>query len=91
MGDNVAVAFNLRALITGGKQASQMSHEPNVKDLAYMKELIEAGEVVPVIDKSYPLSEIAEAFRYFEEDHPTGKVVITVKHEENANILGSPL
>ena len=83
-GNYVAVAFNLRALITGGKQASQLSHEPNSEDLAYMKDLIEAGKVVPVIDKSYTLTEITEAFRYFEEDHPTGKVVITVDHNTEA-------
>ena len=82
-GNYVAVAFNVRALIAGGKKVSQMSHEPNVEDLVYMKELIEAGKVVPVIDKRFPLSEIAEAFRYFEEDHPTGKVVITVEHNQN--------
>ena len=80
-GRYVAVAFNVRALIGGGKKVSQMSHEPNVEDLAYMKELIEAGKVVPVIDRSYPLSEVAEAFRHFEENHPSGKVVLTVEHD----------
>jgi NADPH:quinone reductase-like Zn-dependent oxidoreductase len=39
---------------------------------------LEAGKVVPVIDRSYPLSEIVQAFRYFEETHARGKVVITV-------------
>ena len=43
-----------------------------------MKELIEAGKVVPVIDRRYPLSEVAEALRYLEEGHARGKVVITV-------------
>ncbi len=82
-GRYVAVAFNVRALIsmTGSKQASQLSHKPNVEDLGYMKELIEAGKVVPVIDRSFPLSEVAEAFRHFEEDHPSGKVVITVEQD----------
>ena len=45
-----------------------------------MKELLEAGEVVPVIDKRYALSEVAEAFRYLEEGHAQGEVVITVEH-----------
>jgi NADPH:quinone reductase-like Zn-dependent oxidoreductase len=45
-----------------------------------MKELIEAGKVVPVIAKSFPLSEVADAMRYYEEDHPSGKVVLTVEH-----------
>ena len=43
-----------------------------------MKELLEAGKVVPVIDRSYPLSEVAEAFRYFGEGHVQGKIVITM-------------
>jgi len=80
-GRYVAVAFNVRALISmSGDKVSQMSHKPNVNDLVYMKELVEAGKVVPVIDKRFPLSEIGEAFRYFEEGHPQGKVVITVEH-----------
>jgi len=43
-----------------------------------LKELIEAGKVRPVIDRTYPLSEAAEAMRYLEEGHARGKVVITV-------------
>jgi NADPH:quinone reductase-like Zn-dependent oxidoreductase len=42
-----------------------------------MKELIEAGKVKPVIDRCYPLSETAEALRYYGEGHARGKVVIT--------------
>ena len=42
------------------------------------QELFEAGKVVPVIDRSYPLSEGAEAFRYFGEGHVQGKIVITM-------------
>ena len=49
------------------------------KDLAYMRELFEAGKVVPVIDGPYALSEVPEAFRYFGEGHHKGKVVITVE------------
>jgi NADPH:quinone reductase-like Zn-dependent oxidoreductase len=51
---------------------------PNQKDLACMKELLEAGKVIPVIDRCYPLSETAEAIRYLEAGHARGKVVITV-------------
>jgi len=43
-----------------------------------VKELIEFGKVVPVIDKCYPLAETADAIRYLEEGHARGKVVITV-------------
>jgi NADPH:quinone reductase-like Zn-dependent oxidoreductase len=47
-------------------------------DLVLLKELIEAGRVKPVIDRSYPLSETAEAIRYLEKGHAQGKVVISV-------------
>jgi NADPH:quinone reductase-like Zn-dependent oxidoreductase len=43
-----------------------------------MKKLIEAGKVKPVIDRSYPLSEVAKALRYYAEGHARGKVVITM-------------
>jgi len=47
------------------------------QDLITLKELLEAGTVVPVIDSTYPLSEVHEAIRYLEEGHARGKVVIT--------------
>jgi NADPH:quinone reductase-like Zn-dependent oxidoreductase len=47
-------------------------------NLVVLKELIEAGKVTPVIDRTYPLSETAQAIRYVEERHAQGKVVITV-------------
>ena len=87
-GSYVAVAFNSNSLflgplisMTGSKKVIQLSHKPNIKDLVFMKELIEAGKVVPVIDRRYPLSETAEALRYYGEGHPSGKVVITVEHD----------
>jgi len=49
------------------------------KDLVILKELIEAGKVVPVIDKRYPLTEAAEALRYLGAGHARGKVIITVE------------
>jgi NADPH:quinone reductase-like Zn-dependent oxidoreductase len=48
------------------------------EDLGLMHELMEAGKVTPVIDRTYPLSEVPEAVRYLEEGHARGKVVITV-------------
>jgi NADPH:quinone reductase-like Zn-dependent oxidoreductase len=51
---------------------------PNNEDLVVLKELIESGKVTPVIDRTYPLSETPEAFRYLDEGHARGKVVITV-------------
>ena len=46
------------------------------EDLLVLKELIEAGNLTPVIDRTYPLSEAPEAVRYLEEGHARGKVVI---------------
>jgi NADPH:quinone reductase-like Zn-dependent oxidoreductase len=48
------------------------------EDLRVMKELIEAGKVTPVIDRTYPLSDVPEAIRYLEEGHARGKIVVTV-------------
>lgn len=50
--------------------------EPSQNDLRLIKELIEAGKIVPVIDKCYPLQETAQAFRYLGAGHAKGKIVI---------------
>jgi NADPH:quinone reductase-like Zn-dependent oxidoreductase len=66
--------------MTGSKKMGNMGvAKPNQKDLVFMKELLEAGKVVPVIDRCYPLSEVADALRYLEDGHARGKVVITVE------------
>jgi NADPH:quinone reductase-like Zn-dependent oxidoreductase len=52
--------------------------KPNDEDLVVLKKLIEAGKVTPVIDRTYPLSEVPEAIRYLEEGRTRGKVVIAV-------------
>jgi len=73
----------LGALISrmGSKKLGLNAYEPNNKeDLAFLAELFEAGKVVPVIDRRYPLSEVPEALRYLEEGHARGKVVITLEH-----------
>jgi len=62
------------------KKMGALSARPNQKDLVFMKELLEAGKVVPVIDRRYPLSEVAEALGYLGEGHARGKVVITLEH-----------
>jgi NADPH:quinone reductase-like Zn-dependent oxidoreductase len=59
-----------------GQKVHVASLVPSQKDLISVKELLESGMVVPVIDGCYALSNLAEAFRYFEKVHPQGKVVI---------------
>jgi NADPH:quinone reductase-like Zn-dependent oxidoreductase len=63
----------------GSKKVRSFIAKMNQKDLVFIKELLEAGKVVPVIDRCYPLSETAEAIRYLVEGHARGKVVITVE------------
>jgi NADPH:quinone reductase-like Zn-dependent oxidoreductase len=84
-GKYVAIAFNPTTLFQGtrataSRKAGSLAAKPSVEDLVFMKELLEAGKVVPVIDRCYPLSEVSEAVRYYGERHAQGKVVITVKH-----------
>ena len=64
--------------LAGSKKLGPLTVKPN-RDLAFMKELIEAGKVKPVIDRCYPLAETAEAFRYYGAGHARGKVVVTVE------------
>ena len=55
---------------------------PNQDDLMTLKELVESGRVTPVIDRTYPLRETAEAFRYLDQGHAGGKVVIVMENGE---------
>ena len=66
--------------LTEGKKMGLLLHKAN-KGLALMKELFEAGKVVPVIDRCYPLNEVAEALRYYGEGKVKGKIVINVQHD----------
>jgi NADPH:quinone reductase-like Zn-dependent oxidoreductase len=52
--------------------------KPNKEDLQFLRQLIEAGKLTPVIDTTYPLAEVPDAIRYLEEGHARGKVVISV-------------
>ena len=61
-----------------GQQGRPFVSMPKNEDLVVLKELIESGKVTPVIDKTYGLSEVPEAFGYLGEGHARGKVVITV-------------
>jgi NADPH:quinone reductase-like Zn-dependent oxidoreductase len=62
----------------GQRLGGALEVKPTPQDLAFVSELLEAGKIRPVIDRCYPLSETAAAFRYFEDEHARGKVVITM-------------
>jgi NADPH:quinone reductase-like Zn-dependent oxidoreductase len=62
----------------GRQKMGSSAHKPNQKDLIFMKELLEAGKVTPVIDRRFPLPDVADAIRYLEAGHAQGKVVITI-------------
>jgi NADPH:quinone reductase-like Zn-dependent oxidoreductase len=60
-----------------GQTLAPVNDKPN-QDLDFLKELIESGEVTPVIDKTHPLEEAADAMRYLEAGRARGKVVARV-------------
>jgi len=68
----------------GGQKMGNILAKPSQKDLLFIKELIEAGKVTPVIDRRYPLSGVPDAIRYVEAGHAKGKVVITVAQNDKA-------
>ncbi len=83
VGGSVALIFQILLLgswirRTTGKKIRILAVQPKLKDLAYITELCEAGKVVPIIDRRYPLREVPEALRYLGEGRAKGKLVITM-------------
>jgi NADPH:quinone reductase-like Zn-dependent oxidoreductase len=66
-------------LSTGGRKMSNLAMKPDTKDLTFIKELIEAGKIQPVIDQVFPLQELPAALRHYGEGHSRGKVVIIME------------
>lgn len=61
-----------------GQKAKLVLEKPNTQDLIYLKDLIEAGKIRTVIDRSYPLAELAAAHTYSESERAVGKIAITI-------------
>jgi NADPH:quinone reductase-like Zn-dependent oxidoreductase len=83
VGGSVAVLFQILLLgpwikRTAAKNIRLLAVPQNRKDLIAITELCQAGKIVPVIDKRFPLNEVPEALRYVGEGYAKGKVVITV-------------
>jgi NADPH:quinone reductase-like Zn-dependent oxidoreductase len=86
VGGSVATMFQIMLLgplirRATGKNIRYLIAQSNLKDMAHITELIEAGKIVPVIDKRYPLSAVPEALRYLGEGHAKGKIVIIMEQK----------
>jgi NADPH:quinone reductase-like Zn-dependent oxidoreductase len=75
-----SVARILQASMSRNERMVNFQVRPSQEDLFFVKQLVEASKVVPVIDRRFQFSEVAEAVRYYGEGHARGKVVITVQY-----------
>jgi NADPH:quinone reductase-like Zn-dependent oxidoreductase len=76
--------------LMGSKKMCMVMAKLSKEDLVVLGELLGAGKVIPVIDRRYPLSGVAEAFRYLEAEHARGKVVIDVALGDGAQKAATP-
>jgi len=74
----------------GDKKFTFFIAKSNHEDLVVLNDLIDAGKITSVIDRRYPLTDAAQAMRYFEEGHTRGKIVITVDHSNDNRVGPAP-
>ena len=68
--------------MTSGRKVVMETASGTIEDLVYLRDLIEAGKLKAVIDRTFPLEEIVEAHRYVDAGGKLGNLVITVAHED---------
>jgi NADPH:quinone reductase-like Zn-dependent oxidoreductase len=68
----------------GGKTLAVLETKPSRDDLCALNSLLEAGQVTPIIDRTFPLLGVPDAIRYIEQGRARGKVVITISHSSES-------
>jgi NADPH:quinone reductase-like Zn-dependent oxidoreductase len=84
----IGIGRSLQALVVSpfvSHTLRPVSSKPNQADLQILKELIDTGKVTPVIDRTYPLSEVPDAIRYLHEGRARGKLVISVRAADSGS------